>query len=592
MVTAQTARASALRYVKLNLPAVQALVNFSMFTPSSGRVAAADQVAGLRARAATLPAHDLTPRQICDLEMLLVGAFAPLDGFLGAADYASVCADMRLADGSLWPIPVTLDVPAATADQALAAGGLGLRDAEGVTLAVLDAPTAYTPDRSAEAAAVYGTTDPTHPGVEYLFNRTAPVYLGGRVLGLELPRCYDFRALRRTPAELRSHFTAIGAERVVGFQTRNPLHRAHYELTLRAAREADAHLLIHPVVGLTKPGDIDHYTRVRCYQHALGRYPAGSTTLALLNLAMRMAGPREALWHALIRRNYGCTHFIVGRDHAGPGNRAGAKPFYGPFDAQQLVRRHEGELDIRMLAFEEIVYVRERARYVATSEVAPGETVLSLSGAELRRRLSAGEDIPDWFTWPEVAAELRASHPPRNRQGFTVFFTGLSGAGKSTIANVLLVRLLEQGGRNVTLLDGDVVRKHLSSELGFSREHRDLNVRRIGYVAREVNRHGGVAICAQIAPYADARRAVRELIESCGVFIEVHVSTPIEVCEKRDRKGLYALARAGKIQGFTGISDPYEIPERPELRIDAAEHTPDAAADLILARLRELRLIG
>lgn len=562
-----------------------------MLSPSSGLVVATDQAAGLRARAATLPAHDLTPRQTCDLEMLLVGAFAPLDGFLGAADHASVCAHMRLADGALWPIPVTLDVPAATADAAVAAGGLALRDAEGVTLAVLDAPSAYTPDRAAEAAAVFGTTDPTHPGVNHLLNRTAPVYLGGRVLGLELPRHYDFRSLRRTPAELRAHFAAIGAQRVVAFQTRNPLHRAHQELTLRAAQMADAHLLIHPVVGLTKPGDIDHYTRVRCYERVLGRYPAGSTTLALLDLAMRMAGPREALWHALIRRNHGCTHFIVGRDHAGPGNGADGKPFYGPFDAQELVRRHQDELGIQMLAFEEMVYVRERAHYVATSEVAPGETVLSLSGTELRRRLTAGEDIPEWFTWPEVAAELRASHPPRGRQGFTVFFTGLSGAGKSTIANALLVRLLEHGGRNVTLLDGDVVRKHLSSELGFSREHRDLNVRRIGYVASEVTRHGGIAICAPIAPYAEARRAVREMIEACGVFVEVHVSTAIEVCEQRDRKGLYALARAGKIQGFTGISDPYEVPEQPELRIDTAEHTPDAAAGLILARLRELGLI-
>ncbi|HET9484150.1 MAG TPA: bifunctional sulfate adenylyltransferase/adenylylsulfate kinase, partial [Xanthomonadales bacterium] len=438
---------------------------------------------------------------------------------------------------------------------------------------------------------VLGTTDHAHPGVRHLQRASHPFYVGGRVRGLEPPRHYDFRHLRDTPADLRTRFGKLGWRRVVAFQTRNPMHRAHLELTFRAAQLAEANLLIHPVVGLTKPGDVDHYTRVRAYEKLLGRYPEATTALSLLNLAMRMAGPREALWHAIVRRNHGCTHFIVGRDHAGPGNDSHGKPFYGPYDAQELVRRHEQELGIAMVPFEEMVYVRERAQYAPASDVKTGETVLNISGTELRRRLQEGLDIPEWFTFPEVADELRRTHPPRHEQGFTVFFTGLSGAGKSTLANALLVALLELGGRPVTLLDGDIVRKHLSSELGFSREHRDLNVQRIGFVASEITKNGGVAICAPIAPYADARRAVREMVGQYGVFVEVHVATPLDVCESRDRKGLYALARAGKIKEFTGISDPYEVPEHPDLRIDTSGASPQECVQQIVLKLEALGLI-
>jgi sulfate adenylyltransferase len=547
--------------------------------------------AATRRRAVNLPGWDLTPRQACDLDLLMCGAFSPLTGFLGEHAYVRVRDQMRLEDGTLWPMPVTLDVPAEVAAKAVAAGGLALRDAEGVTLAILEAPQAYEPDRAMEAERVFGTRDDRHPGVRHLLAATHPVYLGGRVTGIEPPRHYDFRHLRETPAEVRARFAKLGWQRVVAFQTRNPMHRAHLELTFRAARQAEANLLIHPVVGLTKPGDIDHYTRVRCYEKLVARYPERSTMLSLLNLAMRMGGPREALWHAIIRRNYGATHFIVGRDHAGPGNDSSGKPFYGPYDAQTLVAQHQSELGITMVPFEEMVYVSERATYVAASEVQPGENVLNISGTELRRRLQEGLEIPEWFTFPEVAQELRASHPPRDRQGFTVFFTGLSGAGKSTIANGLMVSLLEQGGRPVTLLDGDLVRKHLSSELGFSREHRDINVKRIGYVASEITKNGGVAICAPIAPYADARRAVREMVGEYGVFIEVHVATPLDVCEQRDRKGLYALARAGKIKEFTGISDPYEEPGDPELRIDASQCTPEQAVQQVLLKIEALGLI-
>ena len=376
--------------------------------------------------------------------------------------------------------------------------------------------------------------------------------------GIEPPTFYDFKLLRDTPSELRGRFRKMGWRKVVAFQTRNPLHRAHQELTFRAAREADANLLIHPVVGMTKPGDIDHFTRVRCYEHVLEQYPEQTTTLSLLNLAMRMAGPREALWHAIIRKNYGCTHFIVGRDHAGPGNDRNGEPFYGPYDAQELFRQYEDELDITMVPFKMMSYVENKAEYLASDETEPGDKVIELSGAEFRRRLREGLDIPEWFSFPKVVDELRRAHPPKHEQGFTVFFTGLSGSGKSTVANALMVKLLEDGTRPVTLLDGDIVRKNLSSELTFSKEHRDLNIQRIGFVASEITKNRGIAICAPIAPYAHTRRLVREMISKHGGFIEVHVATPLEVCEARDRKGLYAKARAGILKGFTGIDDPYE----------------------------------
>ncbi|MBI5588271.1 MAG: bifunctional sulfate adenylyltransferase/adenylylsulfate kinase, partial [Deltaproteobacteria bacterium] len=370
-----------------------------------------------------------------------------------------------------------------------------------------------------------------------------------------------------------------------------PMHRAHQELTFRAAKSSEANLLIQPVVGMTKPGDIDHYSRIRCYEHLIKQYPEQTTMLSLLPLAMRMGGPREAVWHATIRKNYGCTHFIVGRHHADPGNDSKGKPFYGPYDAQDMLGKFQDELGVKMVAFPEMVYVQEKAEYVPTNEVKPGETVLNISGTEFRRRLMLGLDIPDWFSYTEVVNELRKTYPPRHKQGFTVFFTGLSGSGKSTVANALMVKLMEMGGRPVTLLDGDVVRKNLSSELGFSREHRDLNIQRIGFVASQITKNGGAAICAPIAPYAGTRQQAREEVQKSGGFIEVHVATPIETCEERDRKGLYAKARAGIIKEFTGISDPYEAPVNPELVIDTREYTPDESSQQILLKLEQMGFI-
>jgi sulfate adenylyltransferase len=550
-----------------------------------------EDAAPFKAQAQEYPSWDLTPRQLCDLELLLNGGFSPLDGFLNRADYQRVVEDMRLADGTLWPMPITLDVSEEFAGQLDRGTRVALRDPEGVLIAVLEVGDVWRPDRLHEARRIFGDADERHPGVFHLLHRTGPVYVGGRLYGIEPPTHYDFPQLRGSPRELRASFAKLGWQRVVAFQTRNPMHRAHQELTLRAVQQAEANLLIHPTVGLTKPGDIDHYSRVRCYEHLLKTYPEPTTALYLLNLAMRMAGPREALWHAIIRQNHGCSHFIVGRDHAGPGRDQFGQGFYEPYAAQQLIARHQDELGIRMLAFPEMVYVRERAQYVPADDLHTGETMLTLSGTEFRRRLQEGLDIPEWFSYPEVVAELRRTHPPRRQQGFTVFFTGLSGSGKSTIANALMVKLLELGGRAVTLLDGDIVRKHLSSELGFSREHRNINILRIGFVASEITKNGGIAICAPIAPYTVTRREVREMIAPLGGFIEVHVATPLETCEARDRKGLYAKARSGVLKEFTGISDPYEAPEHPELVIDTRDCSPSEAAQRILLKLEGLGYI-
>ena len=544
-----------------------------------------ERAAELRQLSREMTSWDLTARQMCDLELLLSGGFSPLRGFMGSTEHDSVCTEMRLADGTLWPIPVTLDVNAETASRLSSGAPLALRDPEGVMLAVLHVDEMWQPDRIAEAVAVFGTADEDHPGVRHLTRNAHPWYVGGRVEGLHAPAHYDFRALRLTPARLRAEFARLGWARVVAFQTRNPMHRAHQELTLRAAREVDAKLLIHPVVGMTKPGDVDHYTRVRCYQALLGRYPRSTARLALLPLAMRMAGPREAVWHAIIRKNHGCTHLIVGRDHAGPGSDAAGRPFYGPYAAQELLRAHEQELGVAMVPFRMLVYAEDLDAYLEEDQVDAQTRTLSISGTELRRRLARGQELPEWFTFAEVGRELQRSYPPRHRQGFTVFFTGLSGAGKSTVAQVLLVKLLEMGGRPVTLLDGDIVRKHLSSELGFSKEHRDLNIRRIGFVAAEIAKNGGIAVCAPIAPYDSVRKEVRSMVEDRAGFVLVHMATPLEVCEARDRKGLYAKARAGLVREFTGISDPYEPPMDAEVVIDTTSVSAEDAAEMIIRYL-------
>jgi sulfate adenylyltransferase len=544
--------------------------------------APADELPALRARAGTLPSVQLSERAVCDLELLAVGAFSPLDRFLGREDFQRVLADLRLSSGQLFPIPVTLPVepaPALALDAEVA-----LRDGKNNLLATLRIEEIYPWDRDEFARRVLGTSDARHPLVAES-RRWGRLNLSGRLTVLRLPAHHDFQALRLTPAEVRARLAAFGRPDVVAFQTRNPLHRVHEELTKRAIREADGVLLLHPVVGLTQPGDVDHYTRVRTYQ-ALARhhYDADRILLSLLPLAMRMAGPREAVWHALIRRNYGANHFIVGRDHAGPGNDSTGKPFYGPYDAQALVQRYADELEVRMVPFHELTYLPDEDRYEEISKVPPGTRTATISGTQVRNDyLNRGRELPGWFTRPEVARILAEAYPPRLHHGACVWFTGLSGAGKSTTAEVLAALLLERG-RQGTVLDGDVVRTLLSKGLGFSREDRDLNIRRIAFVAAEIVRHGGLVIVSAVSPYRATREEARALIGP-DRFVEVFVDTPLEECERRDVKGIYAQARRGEIPNFTGISDPYEPPLAAELTLDAVTRTPEENAGRIIQYL-------
>lgn len=530
----------------------------------------------------------LNQRQVCDLELLASGGFAPLQGFMAQQDYNSVLDNMRLADGTLWPMPITLDVDETMVASLHIGMSLALRDPEGLLLGTLCISDIWEVDRKREAQAVFGTTDDNHPGVAYLFHQTKDFYVGGRLLTAVSPHHYDFNHLRHSPAELKEMFAKNGWEKVVAFQTRNPMHRAHQELTLRAAEQTGAQLLIHPVVGMTKPGDIEYYLRVRCYEHVLKTYPQNSAFLSLLPLAMRMGGPREALWHALIRKNHGCTHFIVGRDHAGPGKDKTGKLFYDPYAAQQLTLQHQDEMGIKIVPFQEMVYSKQQNRYFSIDKFPTNETPASISGTELREALQKNLDIPEWFSYSDVIKELRAAYPAKHDQGFTVFLTGLPSSGKSTLANALMLKLREKTKRKMTLLDGDIIRNHLSKGLGFSQEDRETNITRVGFVATEVVRHGGIAICALVSPFVKPRNLVRGMVQEVGGFIEVHVATSLEVCEDRDRKGLYKQARLGVVKQFTGISDPYEEPVSPEIVIDTASMNPEEAVDFLIKEITRL----
>ncbi|MCY4232431.1 MAG: bifunctional sulfate adenylyltransferase/adenylylsulfate kinase [Bacteroidetes bacterium] len=542
----------------------------------------------LRDESIKFPSIFLNDRQLCDVELLLSGAFSPLKGFLNQGDYDSVLERMRLSSGFLWPIPITLDLTQEDTQRIGNCDQIALRDVTGILIAILNRGDLWRPDKQKEAVEVFGTDSCEHPAVDYLMRRAGSYYLGGHLEGIQMPPHYDFHSLRHSPRQLRTEFESHGCSRIVAFQTRNPMHRAHKELTDRAARDVGGHLLIHPVVGLTKPGDIDHFTRVRSYKKLLQYYPKGKVFLSLLQLAMRMAGPREALLHAIIRKNYGCTHLIIGRDHAGPGNRSNGEPFYGPYQAQDLLKSHTKELGIEVVPFRLMVYAPESNAYKAIDEVRKDETTLSISGTQLRTMLLNGDEIPEWFSYREIIEELQQTYPPKSHKGFAVFLTGLSGSGKSTIANALQSRLLETLSCPVTLLDGDVVRTNLSKGLGFSKEDRSTNVQRIGYVASEIVKHRGVVICAPIAPYQEDRTINRQRIEREGGYIEVFANASLEVCERRDVKGLYAKARAGLIKGFTGIDDPYEVPDDPEVICNTELETVEESIGLVMTKLREL----
>jgi sulfate adenylyltransferase len=547
----------------------------------------------LFAEAETLPAITLSERQLCDLELILNGGFSPLEGFLNQKDYDGVVADNRLADGNLFSIPITLDVSQETIDAqgVKPSARIALRDfRDDRNLAIITVEDVYRPDKEREAREVFGG-DPEHPAVKYLNEDVHEFYVGGKIEAIDRLEHYDYVGLRYTPAELRLHFDKLGWSKVVAFQTRNPMHRAHRELTVRAARARQANVLIHPVVGLTKPGDIDHFTRVRVYQALMPRYPNGMAVLALLPLAMRMGGPREAIWHAIIRKNHGATHFIVGRDHAGPGKNSKGEEFYGPYDAQTAVEKYRDELGIEVVPFQMMTYLPDTDEYKPKDEVEAGIKTLDISGTELRKRLRTGQEIPEWFSYPEVVRVLRESHPPRNKQGFTIFLTGYTNSGKDAIARALNVTLNQQGGRSVSLLLGDTVRSELSSELGFSRQDRDKNIGRIAFVASELTRSGAAVIAAPIAPFEESRKAARQLVEKSGSFYLIHVATPLEHCEKTDKRGVYAAARKGEVKGFTGVDDPYEAPTNADLTVDLSKTNVRTAVHQIVLLLEASGLL-
>ena len=542
----------------------------------------------MRREAPELESIDLCSRQLYDLESLLNRGCYPLSGYLGRADYLSVLERMRLADGSLWPMPICLDLTEEQTARIQVGDRIGLNDSEGFLLAILQVHDIWQPDKQLEAEAVYGTSDPDrHPGVRMLNEQVGSWYVGGTLEGVTLPIHYDFRELRLTPSETHRRFLQYGWRNVLGFHTREYLTCAHREMVLAAAREVGASIFLHPAVGLEHPGNMEHYTHVHCYQEFVKQFPKNMILLAILPLADRYAGPREALWQAMIRKNYGCSHFMVAPDHGDPFAGTDQGLFYPAGAAQELVASLEEETGIVMVPERKMGYVKDKASYVFLDELDDHGQVQDITGEEFRDRLERGLEIPSWYAPPGVVRELRRAFPPRSRQGFTVFLTGLSGSGKSTIAKVLMVRFMEMRDRPVTLLDGDIVRKNLSSELSYSREHRHLNVTRIGFVAGEITKNGGIALCAPIAPYEASRQENRKLISRYGGYIEVYVATPLEVCEQRDRKGLYAKARAGIIQGVTGISDPYEPPHDPELVIDTTRMTPAEAVQEIFLYLEE-----
>lgn len=531
-----------------------------------------------------LPAVQISPRSVCDLELIATGGFSPLDRFMGKSDYERVLTEMRLGSGVLFPIPVTLKVD----EEALPKWGeqITLRDERNNALAIMQIEEVYRWDAQREARLVLGTTDSRHPLVSEMVN-WGNMCVSGELKVINLPKYHDFVDLRRTPAQVRQILKTMGNDKVVAFQTRNPMHRAHEELTKRAADEIEGTLLIHPVVGMTKPGDVDHYTRVRVYRTLVENYyDPQRTVLSLLPLAMRMAGPREVLWHAIIRRNFGATHLVVGRDHAGPGNDSRGKPFYGPYEAQLMMQQYAGEIGVQPVEFKELVYLVDEDRYEEKIKVPDGTRILDLSGTQVREEyLAKGKSLPAWFTRPETAGILAETYPPRHKQGFCLWFTGLSGAGKSTTAEIVTSLLLERG-RQVTVLDGDVVRTHLSKGLGFSREDRDTNILRIGFVAGEIVHQSGAVICAAISPYRATRNEARKMVGE-DRFVEIFVDTPIEVCEQRDVKGLYARARRGQLTGFTGVDDPYEAPLDAEITLNTIDFSPEENARKIVAFLEQ-----
>ena len=523
----------------------------------------------------------LNKRQQCDLELLMNGGFTPLDGFLNEGDYNSVVEKMRLLSGEVWPMPIVLPVKEEKRSSLNLNETITLKNEENLPLAMMKLESIFKPDLVKECVNVYGSDDDNHPYVKIVMENKGGYYLGGKVTKIQLPPHFDFSEDRLTPEETRNFIREKGWERVVGFQTRNPMHRSHFELTKYAMDQGDANLLLHPVVGITQDCDVDYFTRVKCYKKLMKYYPENSAKLCLLPLSMRMAGPREAVWHAIIRKNYGCTHFVVGRDHAGPSyKKKDGSDFYGPYDAQELLESVADEIGIKLITSKLIVYAKSKETgegiYSAIDNVDKEKyEIMNISGTKQRELLRNGEKLPEWFTFPEIEEELVKEFKPKSEQGFCLYFVGLSGCGKTTLANAMKAKLQEKvSGRQITILDGDIVRQHLSRGLGFSKEDRSVNIQRIGYVASEIVKHNGIVLCANIAPFENDRKVNRDLISQYGGYIEVYVDTTLDECEKRDVKGLYKLAREGKIKQFTGISDPFEEPVNCSIKLDGGSNIP------------------
>lgn len=538
----------------------------------------------------------LNKRELCDLELILNGGFSPLTGFLLKNDYESCLKDMRLSNGKLWPIPIVLPITEKDVEKFKHYNSIILKDETGLNIAEMDISkegSIYKYDIKKESESIFGIYDNNHPYVKIMkeqYDRGYVYYCGGSVKKLNGINHYDFKDYRLNPEETKHFFEKNNWKKIIGFQTRNPMHRSHYELTKYAIGKAgeNSKLLLHPVVGVTQECDVDYYTRVKCYIEILKKYNQNEVKLSLLPLSMRMAGPREAVWHAIIRKNYGCSHFVVGRDHAGPSyKRKDGKDFFGHYDAQDLLLSVADEIGIKVIISKLIVFAMNKETnekiYTPIDLInTDNYEIKKLSGTEQREMLNNGTELPEWFTFPSIYNELKKEYKPLNERGLCLYFVGLSGSGKTTLAKSIISKLNELiSGKKITYLDGDIVRTNLSKGLGFNKEDRSTNVRRIGYVASQVVRHNGVAVVANIAPYLEDRQFNKNIISKEGNMIQIWVKTPLEICEKRDVKGLYKLAREGKIKEFTGISDPFETPDDSDLIVDGTESIDSLISKII-----------
>jgi sulfate adenylyltransferase len=516
----------------------------------------------------------LDERNLNDLEMFFLGAFDPLQGYNTFENFNSIVTHGCLEDGTIWPIPFVLPVPECLLtknNNSVSTHSnvfLNVRDVLGTIVARVSVVDCYKVNIDVYGQLLLETSDTNHPFMDYLHNNHRDsVYVGGNITPICPIKHFDFIQYRQNTKQVKDMIRHDHWDAVIGFQTRNPMHKSHFELTRQAVSEVQKELetsntssarvllLITPSCGVTQPGDIDSATRIRCYQKILPYYKDLyniDVKLVVLPLTMRMAGPKEALWHALIRQNFGCTHFIIGRDHAGPSClQKNGKSFYEPYAAHALLKSFATKLKIIPILSMNMVYVPDKKQYVQENLLPPNASYEQLSGTKFRTALQNREPIPEWFSFPTVLEELKKVYHPRYQQGFCIYFTGLPCSGKSTLAKAVSARLEERESENrhVSILDADIVRLHLSRGLGYSKQDRSVNVQRIGYVASLITYHYGIVLVANIAPYAADRLSNRRLITNAGGgYIEVYVSTPLSICQTRDVKQHYKNARLGVLK--------------------------------------------